>query len=228
MEQEPKLLPCPFCGSTPAMANWSYGVAAWRVSCGPCHFTIAHKTESEAIAAWNRRPSAPAGDLREAKAQAVIEAAKDVLAVRGKDFERSPLPAYMERPFSVLAELLRDYDAALANLKPRAENRDRVKPESGPLEGRNSRPKVLTETDQSVGQSFAAEKEPSTEAVCYKCGKCQDAKRCGMDHVKKNNDDKWCGCSNSWDAALCECQCHEGASVCDKQHRPLVRRPGGK
>lgn len=43
----------------------------------------------------------------------VVEAAKDVLAVRGKDFERNPLPAYMERPFSVLAGELKSF-ASLA------------------------------------------------------------------------------------------------------------------
>lgn len=48
---------------------------------------------------------------RLALAVLIVEAARDVLAVRGKDFERSPLPAYMERPFSVLSELLRGYDA---------------------------------------------------------------------------------------------------------------------
>ena len=29
-------------------------------------------------------------------------------------------------------------------------------------------------------------------------------------------DEKWCGCSNSWDANLCDCQCHEGPHCCDK------------
>ena len=41
----------------------------------------------------------------------VVEAAKDVLAVRGTDMERSPLPAYMDRPFGVLAELIKAYEA---------------------------------------------------------------------------------------------------------------------
>lgn len=45
----------------------------------------------------------------------VYEAAKDVLAVRGKDLERSNLPDYMERPFSVLAQLINDYEKLLGS-----------------------------------------------------------------------------------------------------------------
>jgi hypothetical protein len=41
----------------------------------------------------------------------VVEAAKEVLAVRGNSWEESNLPAYMERPFATLVELLRALDA---------------------------------------------------------------------------------------------------------------------
>lgn len=50
-------------------------------------------------------------DRIEVEAVRVIEAARDVLEVRGKDMERSPLPAYMERPFAVLGGLIRAWDA---------------------------------------------------------------------------------------------------------------------
>jgi hypothetical protein len=41
--------------------------------------------------------------------------AKEVMAVRGTDWERSNLPAYMERPFAVLADLVKMADALLAS-----------------------------------------------------------------------------------------------------------------
>ena len=44
---------------------------------------------------------------RNLKLERVAEAAKDVLAVRGTSWESSNLPAYMERPFNTLAELLK-------------------------------------------------------------------------------------------------------------------------
>ena len=44
---------------------------------------------------------------KEEVAVKIVEAARDVLAVRGTSWEQSNLPAYMERPFSTLAELLR-------------------------------------------------------------------------------------------------------------------------
>lgn len=60
-----------------------------------------------------------ARDLRLITVGQLVEAARDVLAVRGKDMERNPLPAYMERPFSVLADLLKKYDKETAAARVR-------------------------------------------------------------------------------------------------------------
>ena len=62
----PELLPCPFCGSH---ANGPYRVKMknvnWAIDCSMhCCLVQWHKTEKQAVAAWNRRPaSAPDVEL---------------------------------------------------------------------------------------------------------------------------------------------------------------------
>lgn len=51
-----ELLPCPFCGGE-AMEIERYGFH--EVCCLPCTAAVQAKTEAEAIAAWNTRPSQP-------------------------------------------------------------------------------------------------------------------------------------------------------------------------
>lgn len=61
-EREGKLLPCPFCGNPPKSGDGTYGY--WLIFCSdenncPAQPSVGHKTEAEAIAAWNRRQPQP-------------------------------------------------------------------------------------------------------------------------------------------------------------------------
>jgi hypothetical protein len=57
-EREAVLLPCPFCGNPPKSGDGTYGY--WLIFCSdenncPAQPSVGHKTEAEAIAAWNTR-----------------------------------------------------------------------------------------------------------------------------------------------------------------------------
>ena len=61
-EREGKLLPCPFCGNPPKSGDGTYGY--WLIFCSdenncPAQPSVGHKTEAEAIAAWNTRQPQP-------------------------------------------------------------------------------------------------------------------------------------------------------------------------
>lgn len=98
---------------TPAYAEsaayWSYTKGAWVSYKEATRFTQEEikkypSIEGEWVEADNE------ASLRSSFERRIVEAARDVLAVRGKSWEQSNLPAYMERPFAMLAELLKDYD----------------------------------------------------------------------------------------------------------------------
>lgn len=65
----PELKPCPMCGGAAHLTNgyatdavWEHGVF-YRVFCGACQIRqLFHRTEAEAVAAWNRRAPAVGED----------------------------------------------------------------------------------------------------------------------------------------------------------------------
>ena len=71
MTKPQELLPCPFCGGACEMWNANNGRPAWIACMGRCAVLISkeHKTDAEAIAAWNTRTLDPA-------VQALVEAAR--------------------------------------------------------------------------------------------------------------------------------------------------------
>ena len=69
MTKPPELLPCPFCGGACEIWNANEGRPAWIACMGRCAVLVSkeHKTDAEAVAAWNARAPEPA-------VQALVEA----------------------------------------------------------------------------------------------------------------------------------------------------------
>lgn len=71
MSDEPKLLPCPFCGNDGTgpiedslhiiFSEHEYRAPSWCVQCDKCTATMGYsESEEEAVEAWNRRVRRPA------------------------------------------------------------------------------------------------------------------------------------------------------------------------
>ena len=64
------LLPCPFCGGTPVMADYfgHYDKQDWVVHCRACDLALdGDPTPEEAARRWNTRAPVPAGERGGAK-----------------------------------------------------------------------------------------------------------------------------------------------------------------
>lgn len=68
-----ELLPCPFCGGKAELwrAHPHPDRAAWIACMGKCSVLVSkeHKTDAEAISAWNTRADIPAARITELKAE---------------------------------------------------------------------------------------------------------------------------------------------------------------
>lgn len=76
----PKLKPCPFCGGPAEIWKANHNRSAWIACMGRCATVISreHKTDAEAIAAWNTRTPTLADALALPEVKALVEAASQL------------------------------------------------------------------------------------------------------------------------------------------------------
>lgn len=101
---EPKLLPCPFCGSEEIVFSGEFEGTLWILYCATCESEgSARDTRAEAIAAWNRRtPAVSREELDE-----LLEDIRDREVSRmERDYEPSAMIGWFNRIIDEISDAL--------------------------------------------------------------------------------------------------------------------------